>query len=397
MTTLAGDRIGAGFWLLWTGQLTSMLGSQVQYIALPLWVLSVTGSASAVGAAFAVGVVPLIVLGPWAGVVADRFPRRALLVTCELLSVAAVGLVLVGATVLASLPVALLGAAVVASLNAVSVPAFQGLLRETVAPAAIPKATSYFTGLIGAASVLGPPIGSALFAWHGLGPVLVVNALSFAVSAASLVVRREGGEPVAGTSVRPHPLLGYRTVRAEPRLGRLLLAETAYFLFGGGLSVLIIEAAAQYAGDARAGWYLSAVGVAWLLVSLVVVPRWKPAPRAAVRLGAAALFAAALAVLVISAVPTASVLLAGLFAGCANALVVVGANIAWQRETREDLIGQVMAVRRSLTNAGLALSSVGLPFLARYVPLGALVTVGSCATAILIIWLVTAPREEALP
>ncbi|MDX3387817.1 MFS transporter [Streptomyces niveiscabiei] len=399
--TAPAQRPGAGFTLLSAGQTASMLGTEAQTMVLPLWVLATTGSTVTSGVAFAVNTLPLIVLAPWAGVVADRFPRRALLLWCELLSAAAVGVSLAGALLFHSVPVVLVGSVALSVLGAISVPAFQGLLRETVPGSALAKATVRLATLSGAASVLGPPLGAALFTRYGLTSTLLLNALSFLVSATVLLpwplLRPAPGKAAADPPERPHLTLGHRTVRAEPALRRLMLAEAAYFCFGGGLSVVVMQTAARHSDAELSSWYPSAVGVSWLLVSGVLLPRWRALPHRAMSAGAFALALAALAALAVSTAPMAAVLVSGLAAGSANALVVVGASIAWQQGVPGHLIGQIIALRRSVTNAGLAASSVGLPFLVTVSSPAVVLGAGAVVSAGAIVLLLSRGPAPGLP
>lgn len=375
---------GRDYALLWTGQLFSMSGTMIQYIALPLWVLAETGSALASGLTFAVETLPVIVLAPWAGVLADRLDRRRLVLAGEVLSVGLV-LALLGAVALRSVPAALVCAALVKTVNTVTVPALQGLIREIVPEPALPAAVSRFEGLTGATIVLGPPAGALLFAHLGPAAALLVNAASFAASALCILAvraRRTAPAP-ADTPVRARPRLGagFTLVRSTARLRSLLCAEAAYFLFFGGATAAVIVAASERLGESQAGWYPACVGAAWVFVSMVVLPSRDWTPRTSLLLGAAFVPLTAVAVAVMGAAPLPLMLLAGVLGGVANSFIAAGASIGWQKETDTAMIGQGMALRRSVANAALATSSVLLPALADTYAVGPVILIGAVAAA----------------
>src|SRR5438477_7008710 len=80
----AGVVSSKGYFPLWLGQLASSFGDTLHYIALVVLVFQLAGQGLAVAGLVAVEVVPVLVLGPIAGVIIDRFSRKAVLVGCGL-------------------------------------------------------------------------------------------------------------------------------------------------------------------------------------------------------------------------------------------------------------------------------------------------------------------------
>src|ERR1035438_1467366 len=84
------------FRLLWVGSLVSSLGSWLLLLAIPAHIFLVTGSLRATGLTIAADDLPILILGPVAGVVTDRWDRRRLMIATNLFCAAAVAVMLLG-------------------------------------------------------------------------------------------------------------------------------------------------------------------------------------------------------------------------------------------------------------------------------------------------------------
>jgi MFS family permease len=214
------------FNLLWTGECLSDTGSAMAGLALPLLVLQLTGSPTQAGLVGTAGLVVTTACRLPAGVLADRFDRRRLLIVCDVLRlVVYAGLacaVEAGAADLAViLAVVAVGSAATAVFSTAEFAAVPILVRpdQIVDAVARNEARSYGT------SLAGPPLGGLLF---GLGRALpfLGNALSFLLSlAAVLGIRqplqqpRSGPAPSSGAAGRE----GVRFVLGNPFLRALLV------------------------------------------------------------------------------------------------------------------------------------------------------------------------------
>src|SRR5262245_15457302 len=158
------------FRLLWAGQATSALGSSLVPVALAFAVLELTGSASALGIVLATGFVSRVLLLLLGGVVADRLPRRRVMLAADVLRTAVQALVaavvLTGSVELWHLVVlvALYGAA-----DAFFAPAATGLVPEVVAPARLQQANALLSLTQSISTVVGPAVAGVLVAVHGSG------------------------------------------------------------------------------------------------------------------------------------------------------------------------------------------------------------------------------------
>jgi MFS transporter, DHA3 family, macrolide efflux protein len=172
------------FVALWTGQAISVVGDGFHSIALGLWVLQTTGSATAMASIMTVRMLVTILLGSLAGAVVDRADRRRLMVGMDLARFALVGGValLVAHAGTPLLPIILLTGLISICGNFFG-PAFQASLVNIVDKDDVQKATSLLQVTNTLASVVGPFLGGAVVATFGGWAALTGDAVSFALAA----------------------------------------------------------------------------------------------------------------------------------------------------------------------------------------------------------------------
>src|SRR5215218_2813200 len=171
----------ARFLRLWIGQGTSFVGDAVSMIALVVLVVEITGSASAVGGALVARLLPTIA-SPLAGVLADRFDRRIVLVGSDL---ARAGLVLglVFARDLATIYVLvfLMGLA-----RTVFNPTVRAAFPSVVGGGDLTRANALISGTFSVSETAGPALGGLLVATVGTDAAFVLDAVTYLISATLL-------------------------------------------------------------------------------------------------------------------------------------------------------------------------------------------------------------------
>ncbi|MEV7503107.1 MFS transporter [Streptomyces sp. NPDC093018] len=253
------------FNLLWTGQSLSDLGGAMVDLALPLLVLQQTGSPTRAGVVGTAGLVTTLVCRLPAGVLADRFDRRRLMIVCDALRIAVYALlgwaVLTGAAQLpVILAVVVAGAAATAVFSTVEHASIRSLVRPDQLASAVARNEARTYGV----SLAGPPLGGLLF---GLGRFLpfLGNALSFVVSLAAVCwirrplqqPRKEVAAPVgASTAEGLRFLLGHPFLRAL-----LVIAAPLNMAFTGMIFAMTLALR-------RAGVAPALVGVAGAIFAL---------------------------------------------------------------------------------------------------------------------------------
>ncbi|MCH7549663.1 MAG: MFS transporter [Candidatus Krumholzibacteriota bacterium] len=178
------------FFLLWQGQLVSQLGTQAFTIATMFWVKHATGSATMMGTIMMAAMIPLVLLSPIGGTIADRVSRKRIIVTCDVvngvasLSLGVLMLVVPDAT---GLILAWLIAVAVTGGIAQSffMPAISAAIPNLVSPDKVASANSLSEGSVQVATLVGQGLGGLLFRILGAPVLFIVDGITFLFSATS--------------------------------------------------------------------------------------------------------------------------------------------------------------------------------------------------------------------
>ena len=354
-----------GFRAIVVAQVFSLLGIEILQFVLPLHLLNLTGSGTLYGGVVAAGFVPYIALSPVGGVVADRTRKRGVMAALDaVLALIMLGyLAFSGSQHLVGITVFVLMVAFAA--QAIYHPCVQSALPLVVPIERIPQATAVANQVSMITGIGGPVIGGMVFGFFGLAPIVVVAAVSFAVSSALVLafvripyeppVRTEGVLRTAAGDIRD----ALHFLRMRPVLWQIIAAATLINLFGSsfiniGTPYIVTESLGlsnQLMGIAQ-----GALAVGGLLGGALVVfmpERFtvKATPRL-VGLAAAGIGAVA-AVLLVAGEPY--VAFAGMLASylwvmvcCMAASILMTSYL--QMETPDELIGKVMGLAMMFGN-----------------------------------------------
>ncbi|MFE1557054.1 MFS transporter [Streptomyces sp. NPDC058734] len=174
-----------------TGQVVSNTGTWMQRIAQDWLVLSLTGSASAVGVTIALQFLPMLLFGLYGGVLADRLPKRPLLIATQS-AMGLTGVALAALTLAGNVQVwhVYLAAFLIGLVTVVDNPARQTFVSEMVGPAQLANAVSLNSANFQSARLVGPAIAGVLITAVGSGWAFLLNGLSFAAPIAGLLLMR---------------------------------------------------------------------------------------------------------------------------------------------------------------------------------------------------------------
>nr|EIF90543.1 integral membrane efflux protein [Streptomyces tsukubensis NRRL18488] len=203
------------------GQVVSNTGTWMQRIAQDWLVLTLTGSASAVGITVALQFLPMLLFGLYGGVLADRLPKRALLLFTQS-AMAATGLGLAVLTLTGQVQVwhVYLTAFLLGLVTVVDNPARQTFVNEMVGPDQLANAVSLNGANFQSARLVGPAVAGVLITAVGTGYAFLFNGLSFLATIASLLLMRTSELHPSHRAPRAKGQLreGLRYVSSHPEL-----------------------------------------------------------------------------------------------------------------------------------------------------------------------------------
>jgi hypothetical protein len=260
------------FMLLQAGQLLSTFGSNMSGIAYPLLVLAVTHSAAKAGYVGAVLFAPMVAFNLVAGVAADRFDRRRLMIAADVVGAAALGL-LAGLVVTHHAAFGLiLVVAFVDSTAAVFFRAGQsGAFRSVVPLAQIPAAASATQARSAIVRLSAPPVGGALLGVARSLPFLA-DAISYAFSTASLLLMRTRFQEERERDTAPlrrQLREGISFLAGVPFLRTtMLMIAVSNFAVSGTQLALIVLAKRDGLSSATIGGFVALTGATTLLGSV---------------------------------------------------------------------------------------------------------------------------------
>jgi MFS family permease len=328
------------------GQLISLSGTWMQTVAAIWLILGLTGSGVAVGLTTALQFLPMLLFGAWGGLLADRLPKRKLLIATQaLMAIPALGLLAVTATDVAQPWMVYLAVFSMGLVNAVDNPTRQSFVIEMVGSERLVNAVSLNSVIVQAARIVGPALAGLLIAAFGVVPCFAVNALTFA----AMILALRGMDPAG---LRAPPLAerepgairaGLRYVAANPELAVPLALMALVGTLGFNFQV-VLPLLARFSFDGGAMTYgalVSAMAVGSIAGALVNGAHG----RTGLRLIAAGALAFGVLALLCAAMPTLALeipVLAGL--GAAAVTFAATINSTLQLAVSPEMRGRVMAL-----------------------------------------------------
>lgn len=276
------------------GQAVSLIGTWLQLTAQGWVVWELSHSNSALGIVAMLGSLPILLLGPWAGVRADRVDRRRLLIITQ---VVAMVLALVMALLVQTDAIRLWHIYILSTLlgvvTALDLPAQQAFLGDLSGMDQIRQAVVLNAMIIQISRIVGPALAGFIIGAAGVAPAFWINGFSFLAVIASLWAVRANQIRKPSNS---RPLQEFREginfIRQAPRIQDLIMLAFLVTFFGlPVLNILPSVVTTVLAGDAKAlGYLLSASGVGALVGTLLIVPLVQPIRRTGVVMGLAVIW-----------------------------------------------------------------------------------------------------------
>ena len=243
------------FRIFLTGQLISNIGGWTQRIAQDWLVLTLTGSATAVGVTTALQFLPTIALGPIGGLIADRYPKRRILLLTQsvmALCAATLAVLVLGGSV--QIWQIYLLATILGVAAAVDNPTRQSFANDLVGAALLRNAISLNSAAFQLGALVGPAVSGLLIGLVGIGWAFVVNAVSFLGSLGALASIRTSRlvtaarTPSARGQVRA--AAAYLVSRPEMRYPALLAGVSTFFTMSFPVTMASFSHTVFHAGSA---------------------------------------------------------------------------------------------------------------------------------------------------
>jgi len=373
------------FRLLWAGGLVSSLGSWLLVLAIPAHVFLATGSLRDTGLTLAAEYLPLLVLGPVAGVFTDRCDRRRLMVATDLFRAGAVAVMLLG-TSPGRYWVLYVALVAESSGSVLFWPALQARTPAIVGTGPMlssANALSSFSS--GAVRLIGGPLGGIFLTVYGIKWLICADVLSYLVSAAAILMTSPPGSQHADrkatiSDVARDLIEGAHVLRSQP-VARALLPVTVLFLAANAsLSAVLIPFAVQrLGGSEHTGFLLSCLGIGFLAGAPAIralLDRVQPRHLLTASLTATA--AAYFLLFTSSSLTTA--LPATVAVGMFGSMTLVIPQTAMQRVIPNAVLGRVSAVFLTGEAAATLIGAVAGPFLAQAAHFSGVTTAASLVT-----------------
>jgi MFS family permease len=364
--------------LAWGGSIVGQWGYE---IALAVFAYR-AGGATAVGVLGLVRLLPAAIIAPFAALLGDRFPRKRVMVTADLVRACAMGGA--AAAVFAGAPAEVVYAlAVITALTSTAFQPAQAALLPSLArsPAELTAANATSTTLESVGFFVGPALGGLLFAVTSVGAVFSMTAGLFVWSALVLGrihVESRGGPRVEAPNIVREAAAGFRAIASESRLRLLVGLYGAQTLAAGIFRVLLVVTALRILdlGPSGVGFLNSAVGVGALAGMLVVLAVLGTRRLAGVFQLGILLWGVPLAVLGAWPSVAAALLLFGVL-GVGNTLVDVAGLTLVQRTAPDAVRARVFGVLESVFLGTIGIGAIVAPLLTgAFGPGGALIAAG---------------------
>ncbi|MFI9558516.1 MFS transporter [Nonomuraea endophytica] len=349
-----------------SGSAVSNLGGWMQRTAQDWLVLDLThGSAAALGTATALQFLPMLLFGLFGGVLADRYPKRPILVVAQsIMAMLALTIGILTVTGTAQVWHVYVMAFALGLVSCVEVPTRQTFVVEMVGRKDLSNAIALNASIFNLARVVGPAVaGVLIFMLGGTGPIFLLNALTFAAVISSLIFMRKAelnlAEPVPRAKGQLREGLRYVLGKQELLMPILLIGFVSMFSQSFSMSIALMAREVFSAGASSFGLASSMFAVGALGGGLLAARRAKPSRK--VLLTGAISFG--LFLVAVGVAPVYPVYLALLVpAGIALITVNTAANASVQLATSPEMRGRVMGIYLLVFTGGAPLGAplVGL-------------------------------------
>jgi MFS family permease len=390
------------FRLFFSGQLISFTGTWMTTTAQGWLVYQLTGSKSLLGLVAAAASAPMLFFATWGGWVADRYPKRSVIVvtqTCSMiLSLAMAALVWTKFVQ----PWHIIVLAILGGVTmAFDMPARQSFVIEMTSREDLMNAISLNSSAFNCARIVGPSIAGFLMAQAGIAMCFLLDGLSFiAVIAGLLLMRLPKHTPIQiESSAIGQALEGFRYVGNHRRVLTILSLFAVVGIFGWSYSVLMPAFARDvlHLGENGYGLLMAGSGVGALAAALTVASAGHVLPTRVMALGGIMIFSVSLALFAFTRNLYLGTLLLAIV-GFGIVLYFSTSNTVLQSIVPDEMRGRVMGIWTLIFGGMIPLGSLQAGLMADFLGTPATIAIGAliCAVAALVTLNVIRRREAQL-
>lgn len=349
------------FYLVWFGQMISLIGSSLTSFGLGVWVFNRTGSATQFALIAVVAVLPGILISPIAGAIVDRYDRRKVMIAADFvaaLSTVAVALLLLGGRL--EIWQIYLSALINSSASAFQNPAYSASITQLVPKSRLERAAGMVSAAQGAALILAPALAGMLLGLIGLAGIIAIDFATFLFAAGTLLVLRfpayeRAAEQDEGRSFWHDVRFGWNYLLARRGLFALVLYFTFLNFTFSLVSELLTPMVLSFATPADLGLVVSAMGVGMLVGSLLMAV-WGGPKRKMITIGGFGILQG-LAMMLIGWRESIALLAGAHFAAMIGSPLINGSiQVLLQNKVAPGMQGRVFAAGRMLAMAAIPLA-----------------------------------------
>ena len=332
--------------LYFIGQSISLSGTWMQTVGQSWLVLQLTKSGTALGFVLACQFLPILFFAPYGGLIADRFPKRKLLLITQ--SISGILALILGILVLSGfieLWMIYVLALALGLVNAIDNPTRQSFTNEMVDKKILPNAIGLLGIQINLARVVGPAIAGIVILFTGIGMCFIINGLSYiGVIIALLMMNTKELMPFPLVEKTKGQMLeGFKYIKSNPTIKNTLIMMAIIGTFTYEF-VVTLPLMAEYTFHGDAGTYAfltSALGVGSVIGGFFVANQKKKEEKTLAKI--ACLFG--ISVLLVSIAPTLLLaILLLILAGFFSIYFSASGNVTLQTSSKPEMRGRVMAM-----------------------------------------------------
>lgn len=395
------------FSLFWWGQLISLTGTWMQSIGQTWLVLELTHSAWLLGVVGALQFLPILLFALFGGVIADKFPKRNILVGTQTFAMLqAVALWFLVFTNTVQLWHVMVLALLLGITNALDMPTRQAFVVEMVGREDLPNAIALNSSIFNMARIVGPGIGGLVIAALGVAPLFLLNSISFIPVIISLILI----DVTRLHAIAPHAIVaekqstfkslreGFVYIRQTPAVLMIIVVIGIVSLFCINFNVTLPLVATEmlHVGAAGFGFISSAFGAGSLVSALWLAWQSKQ-PRITPMLFWSIVFCVMIIAFALVRVYYASLVLIALV-GFAQIAFSALANTALQTVTPDHLRGRVMSVYMLVFAGSTPIGNLFTGALAHWYGVSITLVISAVLGLIAVIagWVLRAPAEKSI-